>query len=70
MPPLLVLNLQVLVALGAYTVLYRIYLRPWFRAQPFAQAVLPLLILHAFRYLGFTLLAPGQIDPTYGAQRP
>ncbi len=63
MSNLVILNLQVLVALGTYVVIYRIYLRPWFKAQPFGSAVLPLLILHAFRYLGLTLIIPGQIDP-------
>ncbi len=62
MPSLLVLNLQVLMALGVYVVIYRIYLRGWFLAQPFARAVLPLLLLQVFRYLGLMLLAPGQID--------
>lgn len=62
MSNLLILNLQCLVALGTYVVIFRIYLQPWFQAQPFRTAVLPLLLLHAFRYLGLTLMVPGQID--------
>lgn len=64
MSNLVILNLQYLVALGTYIVIFRIYLRPWFARQPFAAAVLPLLLLHAFRYLGLTLMVPGQIDPS------
>lgn len=63
MTNLLILNLQVVMALGVYIVIYRIYLRSWFKAQSFGSAVLPLLLLHVFRYLGLMLLAPGQIDP-------
>lgn len=62
MSNLITLNLQFVVAIGVYLVIYRIYLRPWFSAQPFGRAVLPLLLLHAFRYLGLTLIVPGQID--------
>jgi hypothetical protein len=63
MSNLVILNLQYLVALATYVVIFRIYLQPWFKSQPFATAVLPLLLLHAFRYLGLTLMVPGQIDP-------
>ena len=63
MSNLVILNLQYLVALGTYVVIFRIYLQPWFSAQAFGTAVLPLLLLHAFRYLGLTLMVPGQIDP-------
>jgi hypothetical protein len=63
MSNIVILNLQCLVALCTYVVIFQIYLRPWFRAQAFGKAVLPLLMLHAFRYLGLTLIIPGQIDP-------
>lgn len=62
MSNLVILNLQIAMALGAYLVIFRIYLQPWFAAQPFGKAVLPLLLLHAFRYLGLVLIVPGQID--------
>lgn len=58
----MILKLQYLVALGTYIVIFRVYLQPWFKAQPFGAAVLPLLLLHAFRYLGLTLMVPGQFD--------
>ena len=41
----------------------------WFKAQPFGTAVLPLLLLHAFRYMGLTLIVPGQIDPSIPMMR-
>lgn len=62
MSNLVILNLQIVVALGVYVVIYRIYLQRWFAAQPFGRAVLPLLLLHVFRYLGLTLIVPGQMD--------
>ena len=62
MPNLVILDLKTLVALGTYIVISRIYLRPWFAGQPIAAAVLPLLLLHAFRCLCLTLMVPGQID--------
>ena len=64
MSNLVILNLQYVVATGIYIVIFRIYLQRWFAAQPFPQAVLPLLLLHAFRYLGLSLIVPGQIGPT------
>ncbi len=64
MSNVVVLNLQCLMATGAYVVIYRIYLQKWFKAQTFGTAVLPLLILHAFRYIGLSLIVPGQIDPS------
>jgi hypothetical protein len=63
MSNILILNLQFVMALGAYVVIYRIYLQTWFKAQPFGKAVLPPLLLHAFRYMGLALIVPGQIDP-------
>ena len=63
MSNLVILNLQYLPAIGTFIVIYRIYLRQWFRSRPMHAAVLPLLLLHAFRYLGLTLIVPGQMDP-------
>jgi hypothetical protein len=63
MSNIVILNLQYLLAIGTFIVIYRIYLRQWFRSRPMHAAVLPLLLLHAFRYLGLTLIVPGQMDP-------
>ena len=51
-------------AFGAYVVIYRIYLRSWFATQPFPQAVLPLLLINTFRYMGLAAMVPGQLEPT------
>lgn len=64
MSNLVILSLQHLMAFGTFIVIYRIYLRQWFKSRPMHAAVLPLLLLHAFRYLGLTLVVPGQMDPT------
>ncbi len=54
--------IQTVMAISAYVLLFRNYLQPWFKTKEFGEAVLPLLILHIFRYLGLCLLVPGQID--------
>lgn len=61
---LVILNLQIVIAIATYILIFRVYFRAWFAAKPFGQAVLPLLLLHAFRYLGLVLIVPGQIDPS------
>lgn len=63
MSNIVILNLQYMMAFGTFIVIYRIYLRQWFKSRPMHAAVLPLLLLHAFRYLGLTLIVPGQMDP-------
>ncbi len=62
MNTLLHMNIQILMAFAALTLIFRIYLQPWLKAQAFGAAVLPLLLLHVFRFLGLTLLAPGQVE--------
>ena len=59
-----ILNIQALMGLTAYFLLYRTLLRPWFQARSFQQAVLPLMILNIFRFLGLTFLVTGQLDPS------
>ncbi len=62
MTNLLLLSVQMVMALMAFIIIFRVYLQRWFTAAPFALAVLPLLLLHVFRYLGLTLIAPGQVE--------
>ena len=62
MTNMLVLSVQMVMALTVFILIFRVYLQRWFTAQPLAVAVLPLLILHVFRYLGLTLIAPGQVE--------
>lgn len=63
MSNLLILNIQATMAVCIYVLIYRVYLRDWFNARDFGAAVLPLLILHSFRYLGLTMLVTGQMAP-------
>jgi hypothetical protein len=60
---LLILSTQTLVALAVFSLIYKVYLREWFNAQAFGTAVLPLLFLHCFRYLGLSMLVTGQMAP-------
>ena len=60
---LIILNIQVVSAICVYLLIYKVYLRDWFNARNFGAAVLPLLILHSFRYLGLGLIVDGQIAP-------
>jgi cbb3-type cytochrome oxidase subunit 3 len=38
--------------------------QPRLSTLPFEKAVLPLLLLHVFRFAGFALLVVGQVDPS------
>ncbi|GAB5536153.1 MAG: hypothetical protein Rubg2KO_24020 [Rubricoccaceae bacterium] len=59
-----ILNVQALMGLAAYFLVYWVFLRPWLQSQPFERAVLPLLIVNVFRFLGLTFLVTGQLDPS------
>ncbi len=58
----IILNIQALMGLTAYFLIYWTYLRPRLQRLPFHQAVLPLLIVNIFRFLGLTFLVTGQLD--------
>ncbi len=63
MSNLIILNIQAVMAVCIYILIYRVYLRDWFNARDFGAAVMPLLILHSFRYLGLSLIVTGQVAP-------
>jgi hypothetical protein len=58
----IILNIQALMGMAAYFLIYRTYLRPRLQRLPFHDAVLPFLIVHIFRFLGLTFLVTGQLD--------
>ena len=58
----IILNVQAAMGLTAYFLIYWNYLSPRLRRQPFQQAVLPLMIVNIFRFLGLTFLVTGQLD--------
>ena len=69
MPIYLILPLSMAVALLAWSLAFRWYAAPWLARQSFAEAMKPLLLLHAFRYIGLMFLIPGvtaiPLDPRF-----
>lgn len=58
-----ILGLQFTVSALASGLIFFEYVRPRLAKLPFEHAVLPMLLLQAFRFTGFTLLVTGQSDP-------
>ncbi len=50
-------------SLTAWGIVTSRYLWPALRSQPRAQALQPLLLLHAFRFIGLAFLIPGVVSP-------
>jgi len=64
MSPTALLYLQFYMSLLTFGLIARRYWIPAMRAQPFAAAVAPVLLLHSFRHLGMIYLNPAVIpDP-------
>ncbi len=59
-----ILGVQSTIGLVVYTLIFFWYVQPRLSKLPFEKAVLPLLLLHVFRYAGFALLVVGQVDPS------
>lgn len=57
----LVMNVQLMVSLVSTIIISRLYFPEIFQTE-FSQAVLPVSVFHMFRFLGMTLLMPGQMD--------
>ena len=49
------------IALGLliYSLIGKWYLMPWTASRPRSEALIPLLLLHSFRYIGMAFLIPG-----------
>ncbi|EKV00232.1 hypothetical protein Lepto7375DRAFT_2335 [Leptolyngbya sp. PCC 7375] len=58
MDTLTVFGLQFVFSLVVYALLVKWYLMPWLAKKPVNQALIPLIIPHAFRYLGLAFLVP------------
>ncbi len=58
----LVFLLQIVLSLIVYTLVARWYLSPVLARLPLVQALTPLLLFHATRYIGATFLTPSVID--------
>ena len=63
MHPFLIVAVQFSMGLAAYGLIFAKYLRPRLEILDFHAAIAPMLLLHSIRFLGLTLLAPGQVDP-------
>lgn len=57
-----ILGGQSAMGLVLYSLIFFWYVQPSFSRLPFEKAVLPMLLLHVFRFAGFTLLVVGQVD--------
>lgn len=60
----IILGGQSTVGLVLYALIFFWYVQPSLSKLPFEKAVLPMLLLHVFRFAGFALLAVGQVDPS------
>lgn len=61
MDSLAIFGLQFGLSLVVYGLLAKWYVAPWLAKQPTRQALVPLLIPHAFRHLGMAFLVPGLV---------
>lgn len=58
-----IFGLQFALSLIVYILIANWYIWPRLTALPLHQALLPLLLFHAMRHIGMTVLAPGILDP-------
>jgi hypothetical protein len=68
MSPLTLLTVQSTLSLLACSLLARWYVAPRLATRSWANAVLPLLWIHVFRYAPVALFAPGQVDSRIGPE--
>jgi hypothetical protein len=63
MQPQLVFGISVLLGLVVWGIIGARDIWPALRRRPRAQALRPLLLLHAFRFVGLAFLVPGVVSP-------
>ena len=63
MEPFQVLLLQALLSFLAYLAIGFWFVRPWLEGKPRNDALMILVLPHAFRHVGVSLLVPGLVDP-------
>ncbi len=61
MTPPQIFVLQVSLSLTVYALIARWYVAPRLAAMPLRDALVPLLLLHAFRHMGLVFLLPGLV---------
>ena len=55
--------MQIIVSVSVFGLIAVWYVWPYLITIPRNSALIPLLFVHSFRYVGMTLLVPGMIDP-------
>src|SRR5215510_5854598 len=63
MSPTALFGLQFTFSLVVFAAVARWYIGPALRRLPLTDALVPLFLVHALRYLPSSAFAPGQIDP-------
>ena len=61
--PQAIFGISVLLAFVVWGLIGAHYIAPALRWKPRAQALRPLLLLHAFRFVGLAFLVPGVVSP-------
>jgi len=62
-----IFGLQVLLSLVGYSLIARFYVTPRLAALPLSAALIPLLLLHAFRHVDMVFLVPTVVRPALPA---
>ncbi len=57
-------GLSVLMSFVAFGIVTGLYIWPRIRAMPRDEALVPLLVPHAFRFVGLSFLVPGVVSPS------
>ncbi len=69
MPTNLILPLSMILGLTAYGLIAKLYVMPALAPLPRERALIPLLLLHCFRFIGLAFLIPGvttvPLDPRF-----
>jgi len=63
MTPPALFGISVGFGLVVWGVVAALYIWPWLRSRPHADALRPVLLLHAFRFAGLAFLVPGVVSP-------
>ena len=63
MPPQLIFGISVLLAFVVWGLIGARYFWPALRDRPRTEALRPVLLLHAFRFVGLAFLVPGVVSP-------
>ena len=62
MNPFILFNVLITTSIAVWAIIAVVYVYPWLREKPWYQAVLPLILLHAFRFVPMTAFGPGQMQ--------